>query len=310
LSCALVTGATGFIGRQTLSRLADRGYEVHAVGRSAPSSEPNAFWHTADLLEPGAAKRLLHAVRPSHLLHLAWFATPGEFWSSPENDRWVEASTILFREFAAVGGKRLVVAGTCAEYDWSSGICVEGTTPLEPATQYGRSKHLLHERTEQLARDVAITTAWGRIFFVYGPHEHPNRLVASVIGSLLRGTEARCSHGSQVRDFLHVSDVGDAFVALLDSDAVGPVNIASGSSTRVRDLVELVAAAIGRPDLLRFGAVPAPPGDPAVLVADVHRLRDELTWAPRFSLEEGVMQTVDWWRQEGAHFDAAERRTQ
>jgi nucleoside-diphosphate-sugar epimerase len=310
LSSALVTGATGFIGRETLSRLADRGYEVHAVARSEPSSGSEAFWHAADLLEPGAAERLLRSVRPSHLLHLAWFATPGEFWSSPENDRWVEASTTLFREFAAVGGERIVVAGTCAEYDWSSGVCVEGKTPLQPATPYGRSKHLLHERTEQLASEVDITAAWGRIFFVYGPHEHPNRLVASVIGSLLRGTEARCSHGLQVRDFLHVSDVADAFVALLDAEAVGPVNIASGSGTRVRDLVELVAAAIGRQDLLRFGAVPAPPGDPEVLVADVHRLRAELAWAPRFSLEEGVTQTVEWWRQEGVHFDAPERRTQ
>jgi nucleoside-diphosphate-sugar epimerase len=310
VSSALVTGATGFIGRQTLSRLAERGFEVHAVGRSAPSAGSEGNWHTADLLEPGAAGRLVRATRPSHLLHLAWFATPGEFWSSPENERWVEASASLFREFAAAGGERIVVAGTCAEYDWSSGICIEGETPLEPATPYGRAKHMLHERTEQLARETGIAAAWGRIFFLYGPHEHPNRLVAYVIRSLLGGAEARCTHGLQVRDFLHVADVADAFVALLDSNAAGPVNIASGSSTRVRDLVELVAAVIGRRDLLRFGAIPAPPGDPAVLVADAHRLRDELAWAPRFSLEEGVVQTVEWWREEGAQLDAAERSTQ
>jgi nucleoside-diphosphate-sugar epimerase len=310
LSRVLVTGGTGFIGRQTLSRLAERGFDVHAVARSEPPAGSGATWHTADLLEPGAAERLVRTIRASHLLHLAWFATPGEFWSSPENHRWVEASTTLIRGFAAAGGERIVVAGTCAEYDWSSGLCVEDETPLEPATLYGRSKHLLHERTEQLACEAGITAAWGRIFFVYGPHEHPNRLVASVIRSLLRGTEARCSHGLQVRDFLHVADVADASVALLDSDAAGPVNIASGSSTRVRDLVELVGAAIGRRDLLGFGAVPAPPVDPAVLVADVHRLRDDLAWAPHFSLEEGVMQTVDWWRQEEAHLVASDRRTQ
>jgi nucleoside-diphosphate-sugar epimerase len=300
LSCALVTGATGFIGRQTLSRLAERGFDVHAVGRSARPARPEATWHTADLLEPGAAERLVRAVRPSHLLHLAWFATPGEFWSSPENHRWVEGSTTLIREFAAAGGERVVVAGTCAEYDWNSGLCVEGETPLEPTTLYGHCKHVLHERTQQLASEAGIAAAWGRIFFVYGPHEHPSRLVASVIRSLLRGTEARCSHGQQVRDFLHVADVADAFAALVDSDAAGPVNIASGSSTRVRDLVELVAAAIGRQDLVRFGAVPTAPGEPPMLVADVRRLREELAWVPRYSLEEGVMQTVEWWRDEGA----------
>jgi nucleoside-diphosphate-sugar epimerase len=310
LSCALVTGATGFIGRHTLSRLAERGFDVHAVARSMPPDRSEATWHTTDLLEPGAAERLVRTIRPSHLLHLAWFATPGEFWSSPENHRWVEASTTLIREFAAAGGKRVVVAGTCAEYDWNSGLCVEGETPLEPATLYGHCKHVLHERTQQLAREAGIAAAWGRIFFVYGPHEHPDRLVASVICSLLRGAEARCSHGQQVRDFLHVADVADAFVALVASDAAGPVNIASGSPTRVRDIVELVAAAIGRRDLLRFGAVSTPPGDPPVLVADVRRLREELGWVPRFSLEEGVMQTVQWWREQRAHLAASECRIQ
>jgi nucleoside-diphosphate-sugar epimerase len=301
LNRALVTGATGFIGRQTLSRLAERGFDVHAVGRSAPpAATSKATWHIVDLLAPGAAERLVRAIRPSHLLHLAWFATPGEFWSSSENHRWVEASTTLIREFAAAGGERVVVAGTCAEYDWDTGVCVEGETPLEPATLYGHCKHVLYKRTQQLATEAGIAAAWGRIFFVYGPHEHPSRLVASVIGSLLRGEEARCSHGQQVRDFLHVADVADAFVSLVDSDAAGPLNIASGSCTRVRHLVELVAAAIGRRDLLRFGAVPTPPGEPPVLVADVRRLREELAWVPGFTLEEGVMQTVEWWRKEGA----------
>jgi nucleoside-diphosphate-sugar epimerase len=300
LSRGLVTGATGFIGRHTLTRLAERGFEVHAVARSAPADRSEATWHTTDLLEPGAPESLVRATRPSHLLHLAWFATPGEFWSSPENNRWLEESTNLIRAFAAAGGERVVVAGTCAEYDWGSGLCVEGETRLEPATLYGRCKHLLHERTVEIAREAGIAAAWGRSFFVYGPGEHPNRLVASVIRSLMRGEEARCTHGQHVRDFLHVEDVADAFAALLDSEAAGAINVASGTPTRVRDLVELIADAVGRRELLRFGAVPTPPGEPSVLVADVRRLRDELGWVPRLSLEEGVMQTVDWWRREGA----------
>lgn len=300
MSRALVTGATGFIGHHALARLAERGFDVHAVARSVPPGASDATWHAADLLEPGSAQGLVRTIRPSHLLHLAWFALPGEFWSSPENHRWVEASATLIREFSAAGGKRVVVAGTCAEYAWSSGLYIEGKTRLEPGTLYGRSKHALHRWTEQFAYEAGIDAAWGRVFFAYGPREHPSRLVASVILSLLRREEARCTSGDQVRDFLHVGDVADALVALLVSDVAGPVNIASGVPTRVSDLVSLVAAAVGRRELLRLGAIPTPPGEPPLLVADVRRLREEVGWVPRFSLQEGVAQTVDWWRREGA----------
>jgi UDP-glucose 4-epimerase len=120
---------------------------------------------------------------------------------------------------------------------------------------------------------------------------------------LLRGEQAACTEGEQIRDFMHVEDVGDAFAALLDSEVQGAVNIASGSGTRVRELVELIGRIIGRPDLLRFGAIPAPPDDPPVLVADVTRLRREVPWAPRLSLEQGVTRTVEWWERQSAVTD-------
>jgi nucleoside-diphosphate-sugar epimerase len=295
-----VTGATGFVGRHAVAALAKRGFEVHAVAHSAQRTDPRAVWHDADLLKAGVAEAVLRAVQPSHLVHFAWFAKPGEFWSSVENERWLDASTQLVRAFAGAGGVRAIVAGTCAEYDWASGVCIEGETPLVPATLYGRCKDALRQRAEEIADASGIEVAWGRIFFLYGPHEHPQRLVPSVTRSLLRGEEAACTEGEQIRDFMHVEDVGDAFAALVDSDARGAVNIASGSRTRLRDLVELIGRIVGRPDLLRFGAIPAPPDDPPVLVADVTRLREEVGWAPRLSLEQGVLQTVEWWKRQTA----------
>jgi nucleoside-diphosphate-sugar epimerase len=296
LTRALVTGATGFVGRHTLAALAKRGFEVHCVARSAGDAEAHIAWYEADLLEAGAAEALLRIVEPEHLVHFAWFAKPGQFWSSTENERWLEASTRLLRAFAESGGTRAVIAGTCAEYDWSSGVCVEDETPLVPATLYGRCKDALRRRAEEIADATGIEVAWGRIFFLYGPHEDSRRLVPSVTRSLLRGEEAACTEGDQIRDFMHVEDVGDAFAALLDSEVRGAVNIASGAGTRVRDLVELIGRIVGRPDLLRFGAISAPPDDPPVLVADVTRLHRDVAWMPRLSLEQGVARTVEWWQ--------------
>ncbi len=303
----LVTGAGGFIGRHAIAALLARGYEVHAVGRtSAPGVEQlqadGVRWHAGDLLGATAAEELMGEIAPTHLLHFAWYAEPGRFWSSPENVRWLEASLRVLRAFAAAGGgRRAVLAGTCAEYDWATagatGRLLEGVTPLAPATLYGHCKQALREVVESLyALPDSPSLAWGRIFFLYGPDEHPARLVASVIGALLRGEVAPCSHGLQERDFLHVADVAAAFVALLDSPVRGAVNIGSGESVTIAELVGLVGRECGSPELVRLGALPARPGEPHALVADVTRLREEVGFAAARTLEEGVRETVAWWR--------------
>jgi nucleoside-diphosphate-sugar epimerase len=272
------------------------------VSTDPPAGGPSGevAWHQADLLEPAAAQALVEAVAPTHLLHLAWYAEPGKYWRSPENLRWVEASLALLRAFAQSGTapRRVVIAGTSAEYAWSQRThCVEGETPLEPATLYGASKRALHLVAERFATEAGLSLAWGRIFFLYGPGESPSRLAGSVARALVRGEPAETSHGDQVRDFLHTADLGDAFAALIASDVEGPVNMASGEPVRVRDLVVALARAADRPDLLRLGARPARPDEPAELTADARRLRDEVGWTPAGSLADRAAETVAWWRE-------------
>ena len=102
-------------------------------------------WHRADLLDREQTSALMKAVAPTHLLHFAWYAEPGKYWHSEENLRWVEASLRLLRAFAGAGGRRIVIAGTCAEYAWTREThCKEESTPLRPATLYGSAKHALH----------------------------------------------------------------------------------------------------------------------------------------------------------------------
>jgi nucleoside-diphosphate-sugar epimerase len=288
----LITGATGFLGVPCVARAA-REFEVHATARANREPLAGARFHPCDLFDSASVNDLLAAVRPTHLLHLAWVATPGVYWTSSENYGWVAASKHLLTSFAQHGGRRAVIAGTCAEYDWTvAGVCREFETPTRPATVYGQCKDELREWTG----NCGVSAAWARLFFLYGPREHPARLVPSVARSLLAGEAAECSAGTQRRDFLHTDDVADALVTLLRSDLTGPVNIGSGEPVAVRTVIETVARACGRPDLVRLGARPTPPGDPPLLVADVSRLRDELGWRPRVRLDDGLCETVNWWR--------------
>ena len=295
----LLTGGTGFVGRHCLRVLADKGHEVHAVTSKTPPQNPtsNIVWHQTDLLDSSAARRLAANIQATHLLHFAWYAVPGKYWTSPENRRWVHASMELLRAFAKHGGRRAVMAGTCAEYDWKYGVCSESSTPLAPRTIYGECKHSLQKMAEDFSREAGLSSAWGRIFFLFGPYEHPDRLVSSVISSLLRGEVARCSSGEQRRDFLHVEKAASAFIALLESSVEGPVNIASGRTTSVRQLVNKIGEKIGREDLIRFGEQVTPADEPPLLAADVTRLRGEVKWTIPDSLDSDLDAIIEWWRE-------------
>ena len=306
MSRVLLTGASGFIGRHAIAPLQAAGHEVHTVSRTkvpgtevprtevprteVPGTEvPRTTWHEADLLDDPAA--VVREVEPDVLVHLAWYAEHGKFWTSPENLRWVEASLQMLLAF---GGRRAVFAGTCAEYDWTiPRDTLAEDAPTAPATLYGAAKHGLHTVAAAYAQQAGFELAWGRVFFLYGPGEAPTRLVPAVATALLNGEPARTTAGTQYRDFMHVADVAAGFAALAGADGVtGPVNVASGEPRMLREVIEAIAHAAGRPDLLELGALPQRPGEPERLVADVTRLRDEVGFAPSISLQDGIEAVV------------------
>jgi nucleoside-diphosphate-sugar epimerase len=302
----LVTGAGGLIGSGALQPLIDLGYEVHAAGRRE-GSHVDVRWHRLDLLDEAAPGALVRELSPSHLLHLAWYTEHGRFWEAPENLAWVGATLRLLRSFADASGRRAVIAGTCAEYDWSEPAkrlrerAGEGlpASPECPGTLYGMAKRATRQLAEAYAERAGVSIAWGRVFLLYGPGEDQRRLLPSVARALLSGREAATTDGSQVRDLLHAADVAGGFVALLDSPVEGPVNVASGEGVPLARVIELIAEAAGRPELLRLGALPPREGDPPRLVADVRRLREEVGFTPRIPLAQGIADTVEQLRREG-----------
>jgi len=292
----LVTGASGFIGQYCIALLSGRGSDVHAVGRQPPQNSTNVIWHAVDLVAPGAVSRLVEEVKPTHLLHLAWYTVPKKYWSAPENLEWVAASLLLAREFARHGGKRAIFAGTCAEYEWVEGRYSEYVTPCRPTSFFGLCKHGLHTLVDRFATEAGLSHAWARIFFLYGPHEHPARLVAAATRSLLVGEHAQCSPGLHSRDFLHVEDAARALVALLKSEVIGPVNIASGQPVAIREIAAKIGDILGCRDRVDFGALPAPSNEPLVMYADTARLAREVGWNPVYTLDFGLRHTVEWWK--------------
>jgi nucleoside-diphosphate-sugar epimerase len=292
----LITGASGFVGRQVLAYLLGRGISAFVVGRTRPDVEGAFEWLQLDLLLRQSPEEAVGWAKPHLIIHLAWFVQQGAFWNSELNADWVRASVALARAAAQGGLKRFVGIGTCYEYEWpAQGDCDEHTTPIRPSTTYGVSKDAARQALSDEFSSWAIDFAWARLFFLFGPHEAPTRLVPSVCRALAGGREANCSRGLAVRDFMDVRDAGRAIGQLALSHMTGPVNIASGESTSVAQVAQLLGELAKRPDLIRLGALPDRPGEPPRITA-TSRLRSELGFQPYLSLREGLRDALSMWK--------------
>ena len=297
----LVTGATGFIGSQVVRALREGGNDVRATFRPTSLMDRVTDHHEAvewvecDLTRASTGELAEVATGVDACVHAAWFVEPGEYLRSRANLEWVESSLRLLEGLADAGCRRAVYVGTCFEYDPSFGYLTE-STPARPWSLYGSAKLSTCLMGGELARALGVEFAWARLFYQYGPYEPPGRLVPYVIRTLLAGEGAELTEGRQIRDFLHVEDVGSALAAVVRSDHVGPVNVGSGEPVSVRELVTRIARELDAEDRVRFGARPESPGDPPFICAGNECLREKVGWSPRYGLEEGIRNAVEWWR--------------
>jgi len=298
----LITGAAGFIGSQVARRVIQDGHTVIAVLKPGESAERLAdcvvksAQARCDLRDTEAVRQLVAEAQPEMALHLAWYVEPGKYWEAAENLDSVSMSLFLARTLAEAGCARFVGAGSCAEYDWNYGLLTEEVTPLRPRSLYGISKHATREVLQAFCAKGGMSFAWTRFFWLYGPGEARERLIPSVVLTLLNGGIAKCTRGEQSRDFLHVEDAASALWSVAKSDLSGAVNIGSGQATKVRTLLLAVARLLERESQLALGALPGDPQEPPLLLADVHRLAGVVGWKPALTLEEGLKKTCAWWR--------------
>lgn len=295
----LVTGGAGFIGRAVCAALLNAGYEVCITGRQRPTDiDIRIGFIRADLLAPEAASFIFANRTFDILLHLAWETRHGIFWSARENQDWIAASLRLARCFADAGGGRMVATGTCVEYDApDDGPCIANVTPLAPIHPYAVAKNEGRRLIEACCQAYGVSFAWARLFMLIGEREHPDRLVPSVVRSLLNGVPARCSSGVQVRDFMDVRDAGLALASVAASETSGALNICSGHPVRIADLARMLGDIMQRPDLIKLGTLPDRPGEVANLWGDAQPLQLLGCYAPRYTLKDTLDNAVAYWRE-------------
>ena len=285
----LLTGATGFIGQHILSALRRHQIDVITLGRTQAHAKIDFI--QADLLDTQNFQEIIAQAQATHLIHCAWYTAHGDYWTSMLNLRWLEASLKLIECFCAMGGQHVTIAGTCAEYDWDYGFFNEDKTPLNPQTLYGVTKNSLRQLVMQICAQYETQCAWGRIYYSFGNGESVKRLIPSLIQVFKEEKSPFAINQTVYRDFLHVYDVAEAFVCLMQKNAHGEYNICSAQPTRLDELVKVIAAQMNCDPQVILKLSIAKNNEPQMVVGSNLKIKT-LGWAPKFSLSQGLIQCL------------------
>ena len=267
----LLTGATGFVGRQVLRVLEERNCRVRLVVREGkPDRLPQAavteeVISSPDIFDESESWWADACRGVDTVVHVAWYAEPGQYLHSPKNRACLDGTLRLSRGAIAAKVRRFVGIGTCFEYDLSAGH-LSITTPLRPTTPYAVAKVAAFVALSRELPLAGIEFAWCRLFYLYGEGEDARRLVPVLHTKLKAGEPVDLTSGDQIRDYLDVREAGRIITEAALGTVQGPANICSGIPITIRQLAEQIADQYGRRDLLRFGTRPDNPVDPPCVI--------------------------------------------
>ncbi|WP_101722923.1 NAD-dependent epimerase/dehydratase family protein [Eggerthella timonensis] len=301
---AVVTGATGMIGRALVRLLLEKGHRVHAVVRpgtkrlDALDQARNLLIHSVDLSDLPALTSSIED-ECSFFFHLGWAGSTAR----GRDDVRVQCSNIS-SSLAAVetaselGCEVFVGAGSQAEWGRVDTGCLDSDTPAFPETAYGQAKLCAGQLTRLRASQLGIRHEWARIVSVYGPGDGAGTLVSYVIGSLLDGKKPSLTGCEQMWDYLYVDDAARALLGMARSGRLGRTyTVGSGTAKPLSWYVETMRDRIDESLPVGIGEVPYSDRQVMRLCANTQAMQQDFGFEPTVEFEEGIERTIQWMRQ-------------
>jgi len=307
VSRVVVTGGAGFLGSPLCERLLDRGDEVVCLDNLITGdlaniehlfARPGFTYVDHDVSTymwvPGDVDAVLHFASP---------ASPADFDRIPIQILKVGSlGTHNALGLAKAKGARFFLASTSEVYGdplvhpqpetyWGN------VNPIGPRGVYDEAKRFAEAMTMAYHRHHGLDVRIVRIFNTYGPRMRPDdgRAVSNFIVAALRGRPLTLyGDGSQTRSFCYVDDEVRGFLALLDADVTGPVNIGNPNEFTIRRLAEIVLEVTG--STAELVEQPLPVDDPTQRQPDITRAAELLGWRPEVDLRTGIERTVEHFR--------------
>ena len=267
----LLTGATGFVGKQILKQLENKGHRVTIVvrpkweNRISISSSTTEIIEVNDIFSKKSEWWEKNLIGINTIIHTAWYAEPGLYLNSKKNNECFFGTIQLAKAAKVQNVKRFVGIGSCIEYKISNNY-LSIDTPLLPKTLYSKAKVNTFNYLTKLFNTTETSFLWCRLFYLFGEGEDPRRFNAFLHQALKNGEKANLSNGNQVRDFIDVKIAAQMIINGTFSSTEGPANICTGKGKTIRKISEEIADIYGRRDLLNFGARPDNLVDPKCVI--------------------------------------------
>lgn len=294
----LITGSTGFIGSH-VTRLLSGDHTVGVLLRNTSNtSRINDCLHrvvqqAVQLNNKINLQSMLSNFQPDVIIHCGWEGVSKEYRESHNQISNINFTLNVLDAAIQAGVKAFIALGSQAEYALSKDQLTE-SSPTQPETLYGAAKLATVTMAERMAANAGIRFVWARVFSIYGPSDHPDTLISTIIPRLLRGDSVSLTSGDRLWDYLFVEDAARAISLLATSDkAEGVFNLASGKQQTIREYVEIVRDVINPQLSLEFGALNDNSVQVYDLKANVDRLREIVGWTATTSFADGIKATVD-----------------
>lgn len=306
----LLTGATGFIGKELAAKLVDKGYEVHTLeryvtGRYSFDKSKNIINHYGTLTDFPAIKNIVKDVQPDYVVHLAAIS-PVSF----SYDHYIEVTEsnyvgtvnlaeACYREVPHF--KQFIMAGTSEEYGMTLTDSKKKLTEdslLSPNSPYAVAKVAadLYLKYMNEAYGFPFTTI--RPYNTYGRKENSHFFVERTITQMLKGDKVYLGDKSTIRDWIYVDDHVDAYVKTIgNKEAIGEIiQVCSGKGYTTEETAKTIARLTDFKGEVIWNSTPKRPLDARILIGDNSKARKILGWEPKYTLEEGLKKTIEYWK--------------
>ena len=299
----IVTGGTGFLGRNIVRRLVAEGYRVYALVRPNSRNIDALPHHENVVIIPFPLQELANCEelpgRPySAFYHFAWGGVNRkELDDESVQQRSLDDSIAALKAAAGLGCTCFLFSGSRREYGRIQGPYQEDAD-CHPMVAYGRAKLAFGEKARALCARNGMRYLHGRIFSVYGADDHPWSLIYTAITRMLRDEPIDLSSCTQLWNFMDVRDMADLFLTFhrkcerLDPGESGIFNVATRDIRPLREYVEEMYQITGSHSELRFGAFQQATESAVSLLPDMSKVENTFGWKSRIAFSEGIRDVI------------------